>query len=119
MKKVYRKVLGFVKKYPIFCGAILFWICTHAVDIISTEVVMAFLKGSAEANPYARDPQTFKFLVGKALQMDSVYFFECMFVAVFGLAIKSDMFAAVAFLYEGYGALDAAFHNMILWWKGF
>src|SRR5579859_2495425 len=101
-----KKLVAFARKYPIFCAAVMFWLCTHALDILSTEFVMAFVKGSAEANPYARDPETLKFLVGKALEIDAVYFFECMFVAVFGLAVQSDLVAGAAFLFEGYGALD-------------
>lgn len=113
------RLTEFYRKHKLLCLAVGGLIVANALDIISTELVMAYVKGSYEGNPYLADPYTGKLLVGEAIKLKGIGILEAGVMSLVGIAAESELVAAAPFLYQGFIIMSAATHNLLVWWKGF
>jgi len=92
------------------------FVFAHAMDIISTVVVMALVPGSAESNPLFRDPITFKFMLVPALEIKSlsVLAFYVPLSAILYMATRSWGIASLVFWSAVPSLLNVAFKNWVI-----
>lgn len=96
--------------------AVAFFVCVHAMDVISTAMVMAYVPGSIEANPFLRDPITLKFMLLPALQvkaLSALLFYIPISVALY-IASRSWGLASLPFWLAIPGILQVAFKNFVI-----
>lgn len=113
MKKFLTKCFRWIKDHKLLSIAIGASIAGHCLDIVSTELVMAYVPGSTEGNPLLRDPFTFKFLLGRALEIKGFYFTELALLSVIGYATGWEIIAAAPWLIDAYMIFDVAWHNFL------
>ena len=109
MKQWLRKFKPLLVGIGAFIGA-------HCLDIISTELVMAFVPGAIEQNPLMRDPETWKFAIAPALfvKLFGTLVIETPLAVVLYAATRDSKWAAIPFFVSTFYIMHVVAHNLMM-----